>query len=490
MGKIINTKLCLEEARDMVADVTDKEIKADIFDIDSNKSPGPYRFSACFFKKAWDIISRDVCKAVKEFFYNGKLLGEVNATLIALVPKCPVPLKVSEFRPIACCNVIYKYISKIITNRIKDGLTKIISCNQSAFVPGRHIQDNILITQELLKGCNRRNGAKRVSHGYFKGDREIKLTHLCFADDLLVVCNGDKDSLEVVKSALKEFSMVSGLFPNLSKSTIFFGSINEKERSELLKVLPFQCGKLPMKYLGVPLLAKRLGIKDCKSLVDKVASVYLLPYGVIKDIEKVLKRFLWSLRALKEWNETLLVKQLWNVIADKESLWVKWVNVVKLKQKSIWEISLNANDSWGWKNMLELRDKIKEYVIYRVRNGKKISIWHDKWCEQGPLINIISYRSIYDARLKPNATVSDMINMEDNVLWLKRDGNPIPYSTKAVWKDLRVMNKLFKSESRTKVDLCCVIKENIKNKLMSLRVKRSSEIMRIAEVWGLKWSNI
>ncbi|GJW79885.1 RNA-directed DNA polymerase, eukaryota, reverse transcriptase zinc-binding domain protein [Tanacetum coccineum] len=245
---------------------------------------------------------------------------------------------------------------------------------------------------------------------YHFGCKEIKLTHLCFEDDLIVVCNGDKKSLEVVKDALNDFSMVSGLFPNLSKSTICFGSINERDKGELLNVLPFQCGKLPMKYLEVPLLAKRLGIKDCQSLVDRVASkincwrnkflsyverlqliasmhvywasVYILPSGVIRDIEKLLKRFLWNsgdsaqgkarvswktvckpkengglgLRSLKEWNETLLLRQLWKIIEGKESLWVKWVNIVKLKQYSLWEVSLNANDSWGWKNMMDLRE--------------------------------------------------------------------------------------------------------------------------------------
>lgn len=68
-----------------------------------------------------------------------------------------------DFRPIACCNVIYKCISKILTNRIKNGLSKIVSLNQSAFVPGRHIQNNILITQELLRGYNKKNGPKRCA---------------------------------------------------------------------------------------------------------------------------------------------------------------------------------------------------------------------------------------------------------------------------------------------------------------------------------------
>ncbi|GJZ47047.1 RNA-directed DNA polymerase, eukaryota, reverse transcriptase zinc-binding domain protein [Tanacetum coccineum] len=94
---------------------------------------------------------------------------------------------------------------------------------------------------------------------YHFGCKEIKLTHLCFVDDLIVVCNGDKKSLEVVKDALNDFSMVFGLFPNLSKSTICFGSINERDKGEILNVLPFQCCKYNDSILEVPILAKRLG---------------------------------------------------------------------------------------------------------------------------------------------------------------------------------------------------------------------------------------
>ncbi|GKG31331.1 RNA-directed DNA polymerase, eukaryota, reverse transcriptase zinc-binding domain protein [Tanacetum coccineum] len=85
---------------------------------------------------------------------------------------------------------------------------------------------------------------------YHYGCKENKLTHMCFADDLMVLCNGDTRSLEVVKKTLNDFSSVSGLFPNLSKSTIFFGSINGKLKEDLLQILPFKYGKLPMKYLG------------------------------------------------------------------------------------------------------------------------------------------------------------------------------------------------------------------------------------------------
>ncbi|GKB10356.1 RNA-directed DNA polymerase, eukaryota, reverse transcriptase zinc-binding domain protein [Tanacetum coccineum] len=123
----------------------------------------PDGYYACFFKKAWEVVGKDVCQAVKDFFENGKLLKEINSTLIALIPKVAQPNNITEFRPIGCCNVIYKCISKILTSRIKKGLNKLVNLNQSAFIQGRSIQDNILLTQELLKGYNRKGGSKRCS---------------------------------------------------------------------------------------------------------------------------------------------------------------------------------------------------------------------------------------------------------------------------------------------------------------------------------------
>ena len=109
------------------------------------------------------MVKDDFCNAIKEFFVSGKLLGQLNATLITLVPKIQTPLRVTDFRPIACCNVVYKCISKILTTRIMKVLNKLVDQNQSAFIPGRAITDNILLTQELLKGYNCVNGPKRCA---------------------------------------------------------------------------------------------------------------------------------------------------------------------------------------------------------------------------------------------------------------------------------------------------------------------------------------
>ncbi|GJX59135.1 RNA-directed DNA polymerase, eukaryota, reverse transcriptase zinc-binding domain protein [Tanacetum coccineum] len=118
-------------------------IKDAMFDIGENRAPGPDGFTSAFYKHSWSIVGKDICQAIRDFFNTGKLLGELNATLITLIPKINNPIKVSDYRPIACCNVLYKCISKIITNRIKSGLDKLVNVNQSAFVPGRVIQEII-----------------------------------------------------------------------------------------------------------------------------------------------------------------------------------------------------------------------------------------------------------------------------------------------------------------------------------------------------------
>lgn len=145
-----------EEANYMIQKVTDQEVKTAMFDIEDEKAPGPDGFTTKFYKEAWHIVGRDVSDTVQEFFNSRKLLGEVNATVISLVPKINTPNKVSDFRPIACCNVLYKCISKVLTNTIKKALGKLVNENQSAFVAGRQITDNILVSQELLRGYNKK----------------------------------------------------------------------------------------------------------------------------------------------------------------------------------------------------------------------------------------------------------------------------------------------------------------------------------------------
>ncbi|GJU26271.1 hypothetical protein Tco_1164892 [Tanacetum coccineum] len=162
-----------------------------------------------------------------------------------------------------------------------------------------------------------------------------------FFININVPCHGDVKSVKVVKAALDEFSCFTGLNPNMGKSTVFFGNLKDDVKKEILKVLPFKVGKLPVTCLVY------------------WASIFGLPNIIVKDINSLLKGFLcfqgdlsrgkakiaWKhvykpktqgghgIKDLSKWNEFLMGKHVWNFASNKESLWVKWINAVRLKGK-------------------------------------------------------------------------------------------------------------------------------------------------------------
>lgn len=136
-----------------------EDVKIALFQMGPTKAPGPDGMNALFFQKFWHIVGPDVIQVALGFFATGRLLSNLNSTNIMLIPKVKTPTKVSEFRPISLCNVVYKVISKMITNRLQLILPHIIIENQSAFVLGRLITDNILIAFKLLHSMkNTRSG--------------------------------------------------------------------------------------------------------------------------------------------------------------------------------------------------------------------------------------------------------------------------------------------------------------------------------------------
>lgn len=87
---------------------------------------------------------------VRSFFLDGAVVSMLNETNIVLIPKVDGDVSVNQFRPISLCNFSYKIISRIIVNRMKNLLPRFISENQRAFVPGRLIQDNLVISHEAF----------------------------------------------------------------------------------------------------------------------------------------------------------------------------------------------------------------------------------------------------------------------------------------------------------------------------------------------------
>ena len=129
---------------------SDSEIKEAMASINGGKAPGPDGFSATFYQSYWHIVGEDVTRDIRSFFTTNSLQAQQNETHIRLIPKITGPKSVADYRPIALCNTHYKIIAKILTRRLKPLLPALISNTQSAFVAGRAISDNVLITHETL----------------------------------------------------------------------------------------------------------------------------------------------------------------------------------------------------------------------------------------------------------------------------------------------------------------------------------------------------
>lgn len=127
----------------------------------ADKSPGPDGMNAMFIQQHWDIVGPIVTKAVQDCLNEKEYVGLINSTLVTLIPKVNDPVYVSDFRPISLCNVLYKVISKVLINMLKNILPLIINCTQSAFVPGRLITDNALIAYECLHHLRSMKEGKR-----------------------------------------------------------------------------------------------------------------------------------------------------------------------------------------------------------------------------------------------------------------------------------------------------------------------------------------
>ncbi|XP_023730361.1 uncharacterized protein LOC111878077 [Lactuca sativa] len=293
----------------------------------------------------------------------------------------------------------------------------------------------------------------------------LNISHLCFADDLLVFSYGNGNSVRIIRDALDEFKKVSGL---KIKMTIF----NSKS-----KTLSF-AGRLQL----------------INSVLTSIhvywASIFKIPIATINEIEKMCRSFLWAngeivkgkakvkwhdickpkeygglgIKNLRRWNDALLAKHIWNVINNKNSLWVQWVRINYIGSRNFWDILQKRSMSWTWKRFLEIMKIFRPHVVSCVGNGRNTSLWHDWWHPISILCTIISRRDWVSNGLSDSSLVSDVLdfdtyswpvewvnkfpglkeapmfsidsNMSDVAGWRDKKGICKKISCKQVWSDI------------------------------------------------------
>ncbi|XP_024972771.1 uncharacterized protein LOC112511401 [Cynara cardunculus var. scolymus] len=423
--EVFSRRLSVSEANHMIRPLQNEEIKNVMFSIGNYKAPGSDGFSSKFFKASWDIVGRDVEIAIHNFFYRGNLPKNLNHTLICLLPKSVNASRVTDYRPIACCTVLYKCISKLIVNRMKDSLDSLIDKAQSAFIPGRRITDNILMAHELVSRYQTTSGPpteRGISPGNFiktekeqnhtKSNQQEKLRQLWLTNQAI---RSQKRQREMHQKSR------SGLAPSLEKSDIYFGNVPPNIKEVILECLPFKLGSFPVRYLGVPLSQARLKICDYALLIANVKgrilnwkskflsfggqrqliisvlqslqlywmSVFLFSSGLIHDLESIFRKFLWAprevprgrcrlswdmvcrplesgglgIKRLSTWNRALLAKHVWDIVRHRDFF--------------VAFISYRFVHSCGFSTFTTIRDLIMSW------NG----VWPDDWCSRFAVIH-------------------------------------------------------------------------------------------------------
>ena len=103
-------------------------------------------------------VSSCFIAVVNNFLRSGKLLGQVNHTLLCMIPKKAILVSIEDYRPIALCNVLYQIISKLLANKLKPLLPKLIDFNKSAFINRKRITDSILLAHKLCHNLHTNQG--------------------------------------------------------------------------------------------------------------------------------------------------------------------------------------------------------------------------------------------------------------------------------------------------------------------------------------------
>lgn len=522
------------QASELCKPVTDVEILNALKGMGKSKSPGPDGFTVEFFLAAWQIVGTDVINGVKSFFNLLELPRIINATAVALVPKVPSPTNMSHFRPISCCNILYKCIAKILAKRMKAVMCSLVSSCQSAFVPSRLIGDNILLAQSLCHNYHLDQGPPKCAikldiskafdslnwsfllnvlnkmgfpkqfidwiekcitspmfsikvngalEGFFEGKtglrqgdpispylfviamealnsclqkaancpefkfhwkaEPVRLTHLVFADDVLLFSRGDFQSVSLLFNAVTQFSLISGLHPSSSKSSCFFGNVPIGTVHNILQLTAFSWGDLPVKYLGLPLISSKLNTQDCLPLLSRIRGqielwankpltfsgrlqlIKVVLYGILgfwshhlflpkfllRSIQSVFAKFLWGgdncqhkvswdtcclpkqegglgLKNIIEWNHTAIIYQIWRITQPHpSSLWLEWVQKSFCKGKAFWTMAIPSSCSWSLKKIFRARAEARVHMHYGVGPDSNFLLWHDPWVGNSPLIH-------------------------------------------------------------------------------------------------------
>ncbi|XP_073035341.1 uncharacterized protein [Primulina eburnea] len=353
--------------RVLTTPITIEEIEMALRGIDNDKSPRADGFGASFFKSAWNIIKSDVCVAVIEFFSSGRLrglLGDiVDEAQAAFVkgrsiadnihlaqelmrkyarkrgsPRCILQVDIHKAYETVDWDLLHEVLNSLNFPRFIQWIMECVTTTSYSITINGHYHGKFdgkrglrqgdplspLLFSLCLEVLSR--SLKRMSaspdFGFHPKCGNLRIIHLAYADDLLLLSHGDKKSIMMVMHCLSKFGDMADLRINALKSKIFMASMDDSVRQEVIEATGFEVDNFEPLTFSV--------------LVDSVAS--------------------------KAWNHALLAKTLWKIHARKDCLWIKWVNHIYISFGDIWNWQWRKDTSPLLKQIIDIREEmIREY---------------------------------------------------------------------------------------------------------------------------------
>ncbi|KAK1616897.1 hypothetical protein QYE76_022414 [Lolium multiflorum] len=139
-----------EENAGLARTFSEEELEAIVKDMKTDTAPGPDGFPVAFFKRFWTQVKLGILHILNDFVLGRVDIARLNFGILSLIPKVPGADLISQYRPVALINVIFKIISKAYASRLDPVAHRIISSNQTAFIKGRNILDGPLALMEII----------------------------------------------------------------------------------------------------------------------------------------------------------------------------------------------------------------------------------------------------------------------------------------------------------------------------------------------------
>ncbi|KAJ9551745.1 hypothetical protein OSB04_015790 [Centaurea solstitialis] len=352
-------RISTEDAMSLESPFEEEEVWLAIKECGNNKSPGPDGFS----------FGVEFMEALRWFWEKESTGPGCNSSFLSLLPKVSNPIVLSDYRPISLIGVFYKVVTKVLAQRIKKVIGKIISEPQCAFIKGRNILDGCLIANEVadfvknkkkwigwISACLKSssmsvliNGAptkefsmerglrqgdplapflflivaenlhllmeeakdKGLFDGILVGNDRLEISHLQFADDAIFFGKWSARNLRNLIKVLDCFRAISGLRINMHKSKIFGVGVSNEEVQEWARGVGCVGGSFPFTYLGLPVGDSMLKKSDWRPVVDKVKA----------------KLASWKAKIISYGGRLTLVKS--GGVKKKAHAWVSWQKCVK-----------------------------------------------------------------------------------------------------------------------------------------------------------------